>query len=534
MFQISKSKSILCLTVFASIPVVLIFVLFTSSPSSPGDGYGGGITAGCNCHTGAGAQAATITIVLEGFPEDVNGTLLYNGTESYNLMVTVTDSSFSSTTGGVWIHVDKGNLSPITTNLRQEDSDLVQVDNSATSWNFTWTAPPEDSGWVTFDVYGMVSNGAGGDGDYWNSAYFQIAEYGGVVEPPPPPPVEKEIAWWRYDQRIEDWMDYISDELEISEIIFLSLSIPLLAVAIYYRNWLLGFLTIIGAVAALCNAIPQFMSDFVFDVLPPITLLILIIGVPIRVSKWISGPKTLVIKPETPQKWIQIFFYAIENLILDLAFFRRIFRRDKVLWCMVWPMHICAVLLIFSGIHHMVHGWAFGISDQPTVPVKQLINIGIHVPGMEYSKAVTLIISFIFVGELIFLTLRRKFTGKVSLITKPDVYLDLLVLIFLGMLGIYMFFASAQYNGGLFDFDFFGIFDFQFQFVNYNDCIFDIDLFGISDIHLEYTGILTLHAFFALLYFLSIPFTFYTHIFGGAIIAAVSDGLRRAQLGIKA
>ncbi len=501
MVQIPNSKRIFYLTVFSLIPIVFLLILFSTIPSSPGNGFGGGYGGDCgSCH---GGESSTIEIELAGFPVDENDTSLYNGTVTYNLMVTVTDSAISSSTGGVWIIVDKGTLSTSDANLKLAGADLVQSSHGATSWNFTWVAPAEGSGWVLFTVYGMADNDDGAvSEDFWGSKFFQVAEFGGD-EPPPPPPVVEEVDWWRFDLRIEDWTEYIGDELELSDFLLLVLFVPIIAIGFYLRNWLLSFFAIIGAVAVLCYMIPDFMSDIVFDIMPLITLAVLIVGVPIRVSKWVSGPKTVAIRPDSLGKWLLIAIYAIENLLLDLVFFRRIFRRDKKLWGMVWPMHATAVLLILSGIHHKVHGYAFGIAESPGVPVRQLINTGIHVPGLEFSEELTLIISLIFVGELIILTLRRKMVGKVSLITKPDVYLDLLVLIFLGCLGIIMFFAEGPYNA----------------------CT--LDVFGQT---LEFTGILTLHAFFALLYFLSIPFTFYTHIFGGAIISAVSDGLRRAQL----
>ncbi|MHA2297776.1 MAG: choice-of-anchor V domain-containing protein [Candidatus Hodarchaeales archaeon] len=489
-----KKSLILCVL------VVFLLLLFNSSP---GKGFINGYADNCgNCH---GGESSTISIELVGFPEDASDTSVYNGTVSYNLKITVTDSSFSSSTGGVWITVDKGTLGVNEASLKLDGTDLVHTGNSATSWNFTWTAPAAESGWVQFVVYGMVSNGVDADGDYWGDTYFQIAEY---IEPsgndtssittttppppPPPPPNGGNLEWWRFDARIGGWIDYIFIELEPLDLIILGLAVALTVLAIYIRNWLLGFLTIIGMVAALCFMIPEVMTDFVFDIMPLITLGVLIVGIPIRVSKWLSGQKTTVIKPESLKKWIQLFLYAIEGLALDLVFFRRIFRQDKKFWAMVWPMHISAILLILSGIHHKVHGYAFGISGSPGVPVRQLINIGIDIPALEFDRTITLIIALIFLGEIIILTLRRKMTEKVNFITKPDVYLDLLVLMFLAILGVYMFFAGTPYN----------------------------------------ESILALHAFFALLYFLSIPFTFYTHIFGGAIITVVTDGLRRAQLEI--
>ena len=39
--------------------------------------------------------------------------------------------------------------------------------NMQRSWNFTWTAPADDSVTVTMRIYGNAVNGDGSGGDHW-------------------------------------------------------------------------------------------------------------------------------------------------------------------------------------------------------------------------------------------------------------------------------------------------------------------------------------------------------------------------------
>ncbi len=159
---------------FVSLSVILILILLSNSS---GKGYEQGVANSCMCH---GSESDTITIEMVGLPQEG-----YQPTTPYNLMATVTDSSLSSSTGGIWVKVDNGTLSTSDANLKLDGTDLVQSANTATSWNFTWTAPATGSGWVQLAIYGMVSDGVAKSGDSWNSTVYQINEIGGDTSPPP-------------------------------------------------------------------------------------------------------------------------------------------------------------------------------------------------------------------------------------------------------------------------------------------------------------------------------------------------------------
>ncbi|MFX1513691.1 MAG: choice-of-anchor V domain-containing protein [Promethearchaeota archaeon] len=154
--------------------ILILFLLGSSSGNSPSDGT----NKSCSCHSETGGE---ITIELQGLPDE------YTASTPYDLMVTVTDSVLTTGTGGVWINVDKGTLSTNDPSLHLMDSDLVHLNNLATSWNFTWTSPASGSGWTTITIYGMVSDGGSATGDSWDSTIFQVNEIGGDTSPPPPP-----------------------------------------------------------------------------------------------------------------------------------------------------------------------------------------------------------------------------------------------------------------------------------------------------------------------------------------------------------
>ena len=272
---------------------------------------------------------------------------------------------------------------------------------------------------------------------------------------------------------------------------------------------------------------PNLLLTFVYGIMPIITLTLMIIGVifvfgkwllpgilsptggPIRIGKLPNGDYYLDIdwffwykwffgsdKPKPRKSWWHAVGYAIENLILDVFLFRRVFCRDKITWALSWPMHISAGLIILSGVHHAAHSYLLGIgSEVPSanglvLPIPQLFRFPIDIPGLPFPPIVIHILGIIFFVEVILLLIRRLTVKKIASITKFDVLFDLIILACGSVVGITMV------------------------------------IVGPSPI------LVAIHGIIAHIYFIAIPWTFYTHIIGGMPFSAVAAGVRKARLGV--
>ena len=269
------------------------------------------------------------------------------------------------------------------------------------------------------------------------------------------------------------------------------------------------------------------LLTFVYGIMPLITLAIMIIGVifvfgkwflpgtltptggPIRIGRLPNGDYYINIewfswyrwftgkdKPKPRKSWWYAVGYAIENLILDVLLFRRVFRRDKVTWALSWPMHISAGLIILSGVHHAAHSYLLGIgSEAPSVdglvlPIPQLFKLPLNIPGLPFPPIVIHILGIIFLVEVVLLLIRRLTVKKVAAISKFDVVFDLVMLICGGVVGVTMGFIGPL------------------------------------------PILAAIHGIIAHIYFICIPWTFYTHIIGGMPFSAIASGVRKARLGV--
>jgi hypothetical protein len=167
--------------------IIILFYLILATGTLIGQSTSDGKNGNCTCHGGAGA---TTTITLDGFPESN-----YILGESYQVTVSVSDSSLQSNEGGIWIAVDQGTLTTNDANLKLESGDLVQTNEVsgvlATSWVFNWTAP-DNAVAVNLDAVAMVADGDGAlSGDFWGILSLTIYAEGETA--PPPPDYEEDI-----------------------------------------------------------------------------------------------------------------------------------------------------------------------------------------------------------------------------------------------------------------------------------------------------------------------------------------------------
>ena len=153
---------------------------FTAMPT----GIGSAGNDGCSCHGGA---SDLTEIVVVGLPET------FNASEVYEFSMTIEAQEFpraaedSGRLGGYRILATAsdgssgGLVEVIPSDLGHEmDGGLTHTSdgNMQRSWNFTWTAPADDSVTVTMRIYGNAVNGGDGSGgDHWNQ---EILNIGGI------------------------------------------------------------------------------------------------------------------------------------------------------------------------------------------------------------------------------------------------------------------------------------------------------------------------------------------------------------------
>lgn len=141
---------------------------------TPAESRSGGISYtdsedGCFCHSNSESSAVSITI--SGFSDN------FTANEVYDLEISFAGgpdvSSESNNQGGFSISSSLGTLSSVdgTTQI-MEDGSLTHTEegNNLRSWNFSWTAPSDDSKKVTFrfSVNSVNGDGEPNDFDKWN------------------------------------------------------------------------------------------------------------------------------------------------------------------------------------------------------------------------------------------------------------------------------------------------------------------------------------------------------------------------------
>ncbi len=139
---------------------------------------------GCTCHNG-GSDSPRLFIEVSGVP------YVYNSSESYELTITLTDTGGENTKGGFMLSTegigvfswDEGDLiRPLKDSGESKDNTSTSVGISQSdvtdpaTWTFTWTAPDEDAGYVSFWLAGNVVDGEGApdDKDYWSTVHFGV------------------------------------------------------------------------------------------------------------------------------------------------------------------------------------------------------------------------------------------------------------------------------------------------------------------------------------------------------------------------
>ena len=147
-------------------------------------GIGSMADNGCVCH---GAQSNATVVAVLGLPAQ------FESAQTYNITLEIESSvvqSQNTSIGGFRILVSDGTLEP-------ENSSLVHIiddgwthnftGSASRAWNFTWTAPSDNTTSVDFVAHGNAVNGNGNSmGDIWNSYGIQVpgSQYVGDIAHP--------------------------------------------------------------------------------------------------------------------------------------------------------------------------------------------------------------------------------------------------------------------------------------------------------------------------------------------------------------
>ena len=173
--------------------VLMTALVLVPSSNALWQGIGSGGNAGCTCHTDSnGANPATV-ITVEGLPD------VFNSSESYDFTVTIVNDNVARSSpdsgrlGGFRILTTAGVVETTIPEYGQEmDGGLTHTPEATyfRSWNFTWTAPADDTETAEFTIYGnAVSGGDGSGGDIWNVASPVVPGLNADAQAPSAPPL---------------------------------------------------------------------------------------------------------------------------------------------------------------------------------------------------------------------------------------------------------------------------------------------------------------------------------------------------------
>ena len=191
--------------------VLMTALVLVPSSNALWQGIGSGGNAGCTCHTDSnGANPATV-ITVEGLPD------VFNSSESYDFTVTIVNDNVARSSpdsgrlGGFRILTTAGVVETTIPEYGQEmDGGLTHTPEATyfRSWNFTWTAPADDTETAEFTIYGnAVSGGDGSGGDIWNVASPVVPGLNADAQAPSAPSCHPFDGHWIGSGAHTRWLD---------------------------------------------------------------------------------------------------------------------------------------------------------------------------------------------------------------------------------------------------------------------------------------------------------------------------------------
>ncbi|MEG6522809.1 respiratory nitrate reductase subunit gamma [Desulfotomaculum sp. 1211_IL3151] len=159
------------------------------------------------------------------------------------------------------------------------------------------------------------------------------------------------------------------------------------------------------------------MTYFILQILPYISIAVLVIGLLYRIGRWANGRIVHNITLTTPAPTTQTG--AVVNIATEAVFFRSLFQADKALWSGAWIMHV-ALFSVLGG--HVVGFGTLGL---------QFYYIGLTSAELStyLSDLLGTSMGILVLLGLFYLLYRRMAINEVKQISAPSDYLHLILLI---------------------------------------------------------------------------------------------------------
>jgi len=237
------------------------------------------------------------------------------------------------------------------------------------------------------------------------------------------------------------------------------------------------------------------LYPFFVEKLPYITISVFFLGVALRLVRWMNAPKG----EEGTHLSITA---AVKYVILDLVFFRKTFKEDKITWAAVFLFHVAAGGILFGHMRGF-HLW----SEEMFTPLGEGV-------AKFMVQILPVYMGWIFIATQIFLLVRRAALEGRQLLSLPNDYLSLLLLLITSILGQGMrvfppeAIPSETYS------------------VVFIPGFIVLHLEKVPSFHWFFW-----HILFTQLFIMYIPFSKLVHIFTGVISSALY-GSRRSEYGL--
>lgn len=232
---------------------------------------------------------------------------------------------------------------------------------------------------------------------------------------------------------------------------------------------------------------------FSVRILPYITVTVFLIGVFLKALRWLSAPRG----HSPPLSAVS----AIRYIILDVILFKKVYRHDKAIWLLLFLFHMAAAGIIFG---HM-RGFKLWSAELFT-PLGEVFKDFL-------VEILPIYIGYLFIATQVMLLCRRLLLEGRKLLSHPNDYIALLLLLATSIAGQGMRIAPPEMVETTYTVSF---------------------IPGLVVLHLEKIPSapwFLLHIILTQLFFMYIPYSKLVHIYTGVITTALY-GSRRSEYGL--
>jgi nitrate reductase gamma subunit len=243
------------------------------------------------------------------------------------------------------------------------------------------------------------------------------------------------------------------------------------------------------------NNIVPLLYDFFVTKLPYITIFIFVLGVVLRLRRWFSAPRD-------PEREKIDLVSSIKYIILDVVLFRKTFKYDKINWLIVFLFHTSVAGILFGHLRGF-KVWSATLFD----PLGEwMAEFMVH--------TLPIYVGYVFIITQLLLLIRRFRLEKQQLVSLPNDYIAMILLLIKSILGQGMRLLPSEAATT------------THYVVTFIPKLVVLHLESVPNYHWFY-----LHVLFTQLFIMYLPFSKLVHIFSGVISPAIY-GSRRKQLEI--